>query len=158
MVRESAMGHLSRLSADTLGVTTSMSSVTKGETLIDTAKTLEAMQPDMIVIRHASAGAPELLSRDLRGELTILAGLEEFREHLGGELTVTPRVKPNAIELDITDTGVGIPPEAQYPASLAECEVRRQTPEVGAGCLNWARPYLCGGRPERAVPTATTCT
>jgi aspartate carbamoyltransferase catalytic subunit len=52
-----------RLSADTLGVTTSMSSVTKGETLIDTVRTLEAMQPDMIVIRHASAGAPELLSR-----------------------------------------------------------------------------------------------
>ena len=33
--------------------------------------------------------APELLARDARGELTILAGLEEFREHLGGELTVT---------------------------------------------------------------------
>src|SRR3954469_11248934 len=47
-----------RLSADTLGITTAGSSVTKGETLADTARTLEAMRPDMIVIRHASSGAP----------------------------------------------------------------------------------------------------
>ena len=52
-----------RLSADTLGVTTSMSSITKGETLADTARTLEAMAPDMIVIRHAASGAAALLSR-----------------------------------------------------------------------------------------------
>jgi aspartate carbamoyltransferase catalytic subunit len=52
-----------RLSADTLGVTTAMSSVTKGETLADTARVLEAMSPAMIVIRHASAGAAHLLSR-----------------------------------------------------------------------------------------------
>jgi aspartate carbamoyltransferase catalytic subunit len=68
-----------RLSADTLGVTTSMSSVTKGETLIDTARTLEAMQPDMIVIRHASAGAPELLSRVCRSSI-INAG-DGMHEH-----------------------------------------------------------------------------
>ena len=52
-----------RLSADTLGVTTAGSSVLKGETLVDTARTLEAMAPDMIVIRHAAAGAPQLLAR-----------------------------------------------------------------------------------------------
>jgi aspartate carbamoyltransferase catalytic subunit len=52
-----------RLSADTLGVTTSMSSIVKGETLADTARTLEAMAPDMIVIRHAASGAAALLSR-----------------------------------------------------------------------------------------------
>jgi aspartate carbamoyltransferase catalytic subunit len=68
-----------RLSADTLGVTTSMSSVTKGETLIDTVRTLEAMQPDMIVIRHASAGAPELLSRVCRSSI-INAG-DGMHEH-----------------------------------------------------------------------------
>src|SRR5580693_986936 len=68
-----------RLSADTLGVTTSMSSVTKGETLIDTARTLEAMQPDMIVIRHGSAGAPELLSRVCRSSI-INAG-DGMHEH-----------------------------------------------------------------------------
>src|SRR5690349_25036021 len=52
-----------RLSADTLGMTTAGSSVTKGETLIDTARTLEAMSPDMIVIRHNASGAPHQLAR-----------------------------------------------------------------------------------------------
>jgi aspartate carbamoyltransferase catalytic subunit len=52
-----------RLSADTLGMTTVGSSVTKGETLSDTARTIEAMAPDMIVLRHASSGAPHQLAR-----------------------------------------------------------------------------------------------
>lgn len=52
-----------RLSADTMGMTTSGSSVVKGETLIDTARTLEAMSPDMIVVRHASSGAAHVLAR-----------------------------------------------------------------------------------------------
>jgi aspartate carbamoyltransferase catalytic subunit len=58
-----------RLSADTLGITTSGSSVVKGETLADTARTLEAMRPDMIVIRHASSGAPQLLARVCRASI-----------------------------------------------------------------------------------------
>jgi len=52
-----------RLSADTLGVTTTGSSVTKGETLVDTARTLEAMAPDVIVLRHEASGAPHHLAR-----------------------------------------------------------------------------------------------
>ncbi len=52
-----------RLSADILNFSASTSSVTKGETLLDTAYTLESMAPDIIVIRHESAGAPHLLSR-----------------------------------------------------------------------------------------------
>ena len=52
-----------RLSADTMGMTTSGSSVVKGETLIDTARTLEAMSPDMIVVRHACSGAAHVLAR-----------------------------------------------------------------------------------------------
>ena len=51
-----------RLSADTMGITAVGSSVSKGETLADTARTLEAMSPDLIVIRHAASGAPHLLS------------------------------------------------------------------------------------------------
>jgi len=51
-----------RLSADTMGITAVGSSVSKGETLADTARTLEAMSPDIIVIRHAASGAPHLLS------------------------------------------------------------------------------------------------
>jgi aspartate carbamoyltransferase catalytic subunit len=52
-----------RLSADTLSIAASTSSAQKGETLADTALNIEAMAPDMIVLRHASSGAGHLLSR-----------------------------------------------------------------------------------------------
>ena len=58
-----------RLSADTLSIATATSSVTKGESLIDTVRNLEAMDPDMIVIRHASSGAPHLLARMCRSSI-----------------------------------------------------------------------------------------
>ena len=51
-----------RLSADTINISASTSAVVKGETLIDTARNLEAMNPDIIVIRHSAAGAPHLLA------------------------------------------------------------------------------------------------
>ena len=51
-----------RLSADVINITGSSSSTVKGENLIDTARNLEAMNPDIIVIRHACAGAAELIS------------------------------------------------------------------------------------------------
>jgi aspartate carbamoyltransferase catalytic subunit len=52
-----------RLSADTLNIAVSTSSVLKGETLADTALNIEAMAPDMIVLRHASSGACHLFAR-----------------------------------------------------------------------------------------------
>mgnify|MGYP001092774803 CR=1 FL=1 len=52
-----------RLSADTVNISATTSSVVKGETLTDTARTLEAMNPDIIVIRHSAAGAPHMLAR-----------------------------------------------------------------------------------------------
>ena len=55
-----------RLSADTINISASTSSVVKGETLIDTARNLEAMNPDIIVIRHSAAGAPHMLARLIR--------------------------------------------------------------------------------------------
>src|SRR5436305_8546621 len=55
-----------RLSADSINISASTSSVTKGETLLDTARNLEAMAPDCIVVRHSSAGAPYQLSRVCR--------------------------------------------------------------------------------------------
>jgi aspartate carbamoyltransferase catalytic subunit len=54
-----------RLSADVVNISTSTSSVTKGETLYDTMKTLEAMQPDVLVIRHPASGAPHWVSERL---------------------------------------------------------------------------------------------
>ncbi len=51
-----------RLSADCHAISAGTSSMVKGETLIDTARNLEAMNPDILVIRHASSGAPHLLA------------------------------------------------------------------------------------------------
>jgi aspartate carbamoyltransferase catalytic subunit len=58
-----------RLSADSLNFSTSTSSLVKGETLIDTARNLEAMAPDFIVIRHSEPGAPHLLARVCRSSI-----------------------------------------------------------------------------------------
>jgi len=52
-----------RLSADVVNVTAATSSVSKGETLIDTARTLDAMAADCVVIRHGSSGAPQTIAR-----------------------------------------------------------------------------------------------
>lgn len=52
-----------RLSADTLGITASASSLVKGETLHDTLANIEAMHSDIVVIRHSYAGAPHILAR-----------------------------------------------------------------------------------------------
>jgi aspartate carbamoyltransferase catalytic subunit len=68
-----------RLSADTLNFSPSTSSVTKGETLLDTARNLEAMSPDMIVIRHKASGAPHFLARHCRSAI-INAG-DGWHEH-----------------------------------------------------------------------------
>ncbi len=54
-----------RLSADVVNFSSSGSSVSKGESLLDTALNIQAMQVDMIVIRHASSGAPHFLARHL---------------------------------------------------------------------------------------------
>ena len=54
-----------RLGADTLSITASASSVSKGESLVDTLNTLGAMRPDAIVMRHSASGAPHFLSRYL---------------------------------------------------------------------------------------------
>lgn len=55
-----------RLSADTINISANTSSIVKGETLIDTARNLQAMNPDLIVIRHSSSGAPHLLSKQVK--------------------------------------------------------------------------------------------
>ena len=67
------------MSADTINISTSTSSVVKGETLKDTAKTLEAMGADVVIIRHAAAGAPHILSKHLSASV-INAG-DGFHEH-----------------------------------------------------------------------------
>ncbi len=54
-----------RMSADTFNISASTSSATKGETLVDTARNIQAMSPDVIIVRHSSSGAPQLLARHI---------------------------------------------------------------------------------------------
>jgi aspartate carbamoyltransferase catalytic subunit len=68
-----------RLSADILNFSPSTSSVSKGETLLDTARNLESMAPDIIVIRHEAAGAPHLLGKECKSSI-INAG-DGMHEH-----------------------------------------------------------------------------
>jgi len=58
-----------RLSADSVNFTASASSLVKGETLIDTARNIEAMAPDFIVMRHQMAGAPHFLAKHCRSSI-----------------------------------------------------------------------------------------
>jgi len=58
-----------RLSADVINISTSTSSVSKGETLLDTAQNIEAMKSDMIIVRHSCSGAPEYLAKRLKSSV-----------------------------------------------------------------------------------------
>jgi aspartate carbamoyltransferase catalytic subunit len=69
----------SRLGATTLVLTRESSSAEKGETLYDTAKTIEAMQPDVLVLRHPSAGSPNHLDQILN--IPVINAGDGFHEH-----------------------------------------------------------------------------
>ncbi len=68
-----------RMSADTFNISTATSSTTKGETLIDTAKNLQAMKPDAIIIRHSASGTAHLLTRHI--EASIINAGDGTHEH-----------------------------------------------------------------------------
>jgi aspartate carbamoyltransferase catalytic subunit len=68
-----------RLSADAVNISASTSSVSKGESLVDTAQNLQAMAPDAIVIRHPSPGVPHQLSRMV--DASIINGGDGAHEH-----------------------------------------------------------------------------
>jgi aspartate carbamoyltransferase catalytic subunit len=63
-----------RLSADTHNISASSSSVKKGETLLDTVRTLESMNPDVLVMRHSESGAAHFAAQHLSGTAVINAG------------------------------------------------------------------------------------
>lgn len=68
-----------RLSADTFNISGSTSSTTKGETLVDTARNIQAMKPDVIVLRHSSSGAPQLLAQHV--DASIINAGDGTHEH-----------------------------------------------------------------------------
>lgn len=95
-----------RLTADVINFTAEASSLKKGETLKDTARNLEALNADIIIIRHSAAGAPHFLSRFLRGSV-VNAG-DGAHEHPTQALldTFTIREKKGRVEgLNVTILG-----------------------------------------------------
>lgn len=68
-----------RLSADVVNISASSSSVSKGETLLDTCRTIEAMRPDAVVIRHAASGAPHYVAG--RVNFAVINGGDGSHEH-----------------------------------------------------------------------------
>jgi len=68
-----------RLSADTINISSSTSSSVKGETLKDTARNLESMRPDAIVIRHSMPGAPHMLAKII--DSSVINGGDGAHEH-----------------------------------------------------------------------------
>lgn len=96
-----------RLSAESINISEGSSSVTKGETLIDTALTLQAMDPAIVVIRHASSGAAHLIASVLKNAAVINAG-DGMHEHPSQALLDALTIKQHFGRLEgLTITLVG---------------------------------------------------
>ena len=133
----------SRLGADTMNLQAEASSLSKGESLLDTSRTLEAMKPDVIVIRHSASGAPHFLAERL-GIPVINAG-DGLHEHptqgLLDALTIRDRLG-RLDDLNVTIVG-----------DIRHSRVARSNIHVLSkfGC----RITLCG--PAMWVPTEMAC-
>ena len=95
-----------RMSADTVNVATAVSSVSKGETLVDTARNLEAMKIDMVVIRHPASGAPRFLADRIESNV-INAGDGTHEHPTQGLLERDPRADVRIGALPVTAAGQG---------------------------------------------------
>src|SRR3712207_4559840 len=103
----------------------------------------------------AGAGGPRLLRLSRRADQ--LRGTRRLQGP--GRLalaTLAPAAQPDRRHPvgPGSEAGQRRPPETKDPSPVAPGAVLRQPPEVGAGCLNRARPDLCGGRGETRIPTA----
>ncbi|MBY0612312.1 MAG: aspartate carbamoyltransferase catalytic subunit [Beijerinckiaceae bacterium] len=87
-----------RLGADVMNMSVSSSSVKKGETLIDTAMTLNAMRPDIIVVRHHAAGAVHLLARKV--DCSVVNAGDGAHEHPTQALLDALTIRRNKGEID----------------------------------------------------------
>jgi aspartate carbamoyltransferase catalytic subunit len=95
-----------RLSADSINISASSSSVVKGETLEDTARNIEAMRPDIIVIRHSASGAPHFLAERL--EASIINAGDGAHEHPSQALLDLMTIRENKGTLEgLTVTIIG---------------------------------------------------
>lgn len=95
-----------RLSADVINISASTSSTTKGETLLDTVKNLEAMRPDVIVLRHPSSGAAHFIaSRSTAGIINAGDGTHQHPTQALLDAFTLRRAKKNLSGLIVTIAG-----------------------------------------------------
>lgn len=155
-----------RLSADTLNFSASTSSLKKGETLVDTIKNVQAMGPDIVVIRHWAAGAPQLLTRHIDAAVVNagdgwhehptqgLLDMLTMREHLGtldgkkiaivGDITHSRVARSNIFGLSTLGADVHVAgPPTMLPAALDALNVtphkRVETAMEGANAIMMLR-------------------
>jgi aspartate carbamoyltransferase catalytic subunit len=151
-----------RLSADVINMSISTSSVIKGETLIDTAKNLQAMAPDVIVIRHSSSGAPHQLARicsasivnagdgahehptqALLDALTILdhkKSLRDLRVAIIGDITHSRVARSNCLLLGKMGAHISV----CGPPTLIPLDFERMLEEIGRESLSGAESQILG--------------
>ncbi len=127
-----------RLGADVMNMSVANSSVKKGETLIDTAITLNAMRPDIIVVRHAEAGAAHLLARKV--DCAVVNAGDGAHEH------------PTQALLDaLTIRRARAASRGSTSPSAATCFIRRVArSNIIAADLPWRA--RAGGRPATLLP------
>src|SRR5829696_3700539 len=132
-----------RLSADTVNVATAGSSVSKGETLVDTARNLEAMRIDMVVIRHGASGAAQFLGQRIRSNV-INAGDGKHEHPTQGLLDIlTLRDRFKRIEgLKIAICG-DIPTAGSLGATSGDCS-------------SWGPRWVCADRRRCCRATCTS--
>ena len=87
-----------RLSADTYSITASTSSIVKGETTLDTLRNLEAMRPDVFVVRHSASGAPQMLA--CRTSASVINAGDGMHEHPSQALLDMLTILDNKKRLD----------------------------------------------------------
>jgi hypothetical protein len=148
-----------RLGADAISITASGSSVSKGESLVDTLNTLAAMRPDAIVMRHAASGAPHFLARHL--PMPIINAGDGTHEHPTQALldarTIldrAPRSKACAWPSSATSR------TAAWPAPTSICfrnsaRDRALRTGVAAAARNWQLAPGVRSPPISAKPSAT---
>ena len=133
-----------RLGADVLNLDVNMSSRKKGESILDTIYTLQAMQVDVFVVRDASAGVPAYIARNVQDHVSILnAGEAEVSHPTQGllDLLTMRQHKPNFEELTVTIVG-----------DIAHSRVARSAAQglaiMGVGELRLVSPKALVPNPE----------
>lgn len=132
-----------RLSADSVNISASGSAVSKGETLLDTAQTLDAMQCDAVIIRHGASGAPHFLANRIKARVInagdglhahptqALLDMKTMRERFGkleglevaivGDITHSRVARSNLVGLKTVGAKVRVAgPRTLLPPNIAE--------------------------------------